>query len=60
MFLCFSGVEHNVRELADVCVPALVLYSLDGARQEEVRHADLAVHGGLWEPSVSPSVYLEF
>lgn len=53
------GVEHHIRQLADICVPHLVVHALDGEGPEALRHAVLPLHGGLWEPSDRSAVHLE-
>lgn len=53
------GVEHHVRELADLRLPHLVLYSVDGEGPEEVFNDHLSIHGVLWELAHHPAVHLE-
>ena len=55
-----AGVEHHVRQLADVHLPHLVLRAVDGEGPEALRHAVLALHGGLWQLADSAAVHLEF
>lgn len=57
--LSLSGLEHYIRELADICLPHVVLHSVDGAGQEKVRHAHVTLYGGVWEPGNCAAVYLE-
>lgn len=52
-------MEHHIRQLADVCLPHLVLHAVDGERPEALRHAVLALHGGLRQPADSSAVHLE-
>lgn len=54
-----SGVEHHICQLADICLPHLVLHALDGEGPEALRHAVLSLHGGLWQPADSSAVHLE-
>lgn len=59
--LCdLSGVEHHVRQLADVRLPHLVLRAVDGARPEALRDALLSLHGGVRQPADCAAVHLEF
>lgn len=58
--LCFSGLEHYICELADICLPHVVLHSVDGARQEKVCHAHVTLYGGIWESGNCSAVHLEF
>lgn len=55
-----SGVEHHVRQLADVCLPHLVLHAVDGEGPEALRHADFSLHGGLRQPADCSAVHLDF
>lgn len=55
-----SGVEHHVRQLADVCLPHLVLHAVDGEGPEALRHAVVSLHGGLRQPADRSAVHLEF
>ncbi len=60
-FVLFSsGVEHHIRQLADVCLPHLVLHAVDGEGPEALRHAVFSLHGGLWQPADSSAVHWEF
>lgn len=54
-----SGVEHHLCQLADICLPHLVLHALDGAGPAALRHAVLALHGGLRQPADRAAVHLE-
>lgn len=53
-------MEHHVRQLADVCLPHVVVHAVDGEGQAALRHDLLALHGRLWEPADSSAVHLEF
>lgn len=53
------GLEHHVRELADLRLPHLVLCSVDGEGPEEILHDHFSVHGVLREPAHRPAVHLE-
>lgn len=52
-------MEHHICQLADVCLPHLVLHALDGEGPEALRHAVFSVHGCLWQPADSSAVHLE-
>lgn len=52
-------MEHHVRQLADVCLPHLVLHAVDGEGPAALRDADVSLHGGVWQPGDSPPVHLE-
>lgn len=54
-----SGVEHHLCQLADICLPHLVLHALDGEGPAALRHAVLALHGGLRQPADRAAVHLE-
>lgn len=54
-----SGVEHYIRQLADLCLPHVVLHALDGEGSEALRHAVISLHGRLWQPADSSAVHLE-
>lgn len=58
--LLFPGLEHHLRQLADLRLPHLVLHTLDGPQQTQVRHAHIAVHGCLRKPAADSAVHLEF
>ena len=58
-FLFPPGVEHHLRELADVRLPDLVVHVVDGEGQAALRHADLPLHGAVWGPAARAAVYLE-
>lgn len=59
VFASSAGVEHHVRQLADVRLPHLVLRAVDGAGPPALRHADVSLHGGLRRPGHSAAVHLE-
>lgn len=54
-----SGVEYHLRELADLCVPHLVVHSVDGEGPQEVFNDHLSVHGVLRELAHYPAIHLE-
>lgn len=55
-----SGVEHHIRQLADVCFPHVVLHAVDGEGPPALRHAVVSLHGRLRQPAHRPAVHLEF
>lgn len=59
-FFFSSGLEHHLRQLADFCLPHVVVYAVDGEGPEALRHVVLSVHGRLRQPTHSPAVHLEF
>lgn len=52
-------MEHHVRQLADVCLPHVVVHAVDGEGSETLRNAVFALYGGLWKPADSPTVHLD-
>lgn len=56
--LCCSGVEHHLRQLADVCLPHVVVHAVDGEGPAALRHAVLALHGRLRKPGHKSAVHL--
>lgn len=58
--LSSSGLEHHVCQLVNVCLPHLVLHSVDGEGPETLRHVVLSLHGGLRQPADCSAVHLEF
>lgn len=55
-----AGVEHHIRQLADVRLPHVVVHSVDGEGPEALRHDVLPLHGGVREPDHCAAVLLEF
>lgn len=55
-----SGLEHHVRQLADVCLPHVVVHAVDGEGSQALRHALLSLHGRLRQPAHRSAVHLEF
>ena len=53
-------MEHHICQLADVCLPHLVLRAVDGEGPEALRHAVISLHGGLRQPADSSAVHLDF
>lgn len=53
-----SGLEHHIRQLADVRLPHVVLHAVDGEGPEALRHAVFPLHGGIRQPVDSSAVHL--
>lgn len=59
-FLLPQGVEHHLSQLVDFRVTDLVLHLVDDSGPEEIRHAQLSLHGLLWKLTANAAVYMEY
>lgn len=59
MLFIVLGLEHHICKLADLRLPHMVVHAVDGAGQEEIRHAYISLHGVLREPAYRAAVHLE-